>query len=187
MLILGICPGHHDAIAVVFDDDEILAAVQFEWLTRVKIDGGAVHHEAVDACLAGAGAKRYEVDAPCPGRATFPSRHDTHLTVGRRLERALPIADVHPHRRDRNPALVHVDGTAEPQIIERAVDPLHADILAGFRQASGLPVSINTSFNLHEGPVIKTPAVCARAPADDRIDDHATKRGVCGQGASTDG
>ncbi len=85
---------------------------------------------------------------------------------------------VHERWRTRIPAVVHVDGTARPQIIERPANPLYFDILAGFKQATGLPVLINTSFNVHEEPIINAPAECAQALAENRIDYVATELGV---------
>ena len=85
---------------------------------------------------------------------------------------------VRPQWRDRIPAVVHVDGTARPQVVRRADNPLYADILAAFKAKTGLPVLINTSFNAHEEPIINTPAECARALVDDRVDFVVTGSGV---------
>lgn len=86
--------------------------------------------------------------------------------------------DVKPDWRERIPAVVHVDGTARPQIVARATNPLYADILADFRARTGLPVLVNTSFNAHEEPIINTPDECLRALADDRVDFVVTRQGV---------
>ena len=80
----------------------------------------------------------------------------------------------------RIPAVVHVDGTARPQVIGREANPIYYDILAAFTGRTGLPVLINTSFNVHEEPIINTPAECADALAEGRIDYVATARGVYG-------
>ena len=80
--------------------------------------------------------------------------------------------------RARIPAVVHVDGTARPQIIRRAHNPLYYDILAAFKQLSGLPTMINTSFNVHEEPIINRPEECARALLDDRVDFVVTDQAV---------
>lgn len=85
---------------------------------------------------------------------------------------------VRPEWRDRIAATVHVDGTARPQIIDRTPNPLYFDILAAFKQATGLPVLINTSFNVHEEPIINTPAECARALIDGRVDFVVTTNGL---------
>ena len=67
---------------------------------------------------------------------------------------------------------------ARPQVIKRAANPLYHDILDAFTRRSGLPVLINTSFNVHEEPIINTPAECATALRDKRIDYVATARAV---------
>jgi len=82
--------------------------------------------------------------------------------------------------RTRIPAVVHVDGTARPQVIERAQNPLYYDILAGYKARTGIPVLVNTSFNVHEEPIINGPDECARALAEGRIDYVATTEGVYG-------
>jgi carbamoyltransferase len=80
--------------------------------------------------------------------------------------------------RNRIPAVVHVDGTARPQVIERAQNPLYYDILAAYKALTGVPVLVNTSFNVHEEPIINSPQECARALADRRIDYVATEEAV---------
>jgi len=85
---------------------------------------------------------------------------------------------VKPEWRARIPAVVHVDGTARPQVIRRRDNPLYWDILTAFKARTGLPVLINTSFNAHEEPIINRPAECARALADDRVDFVVTAQGV---------
>src|SRR5579859_1289246 len=89
---------------------------------------------------------------------------------------------VRPEWRDRIPAVVHVDGTARPQIIEAASNPLYAGILARFKQATGLPVLVNTSFNAHEEPIINRPDECVGALQGDRIDFVVTRQGVYRRG-----
>jgi carbamoyltransferase len=87
---------------------------------------------------------------------------------------------VHDRWRDRIPAVVHVDGTARPQVVERQQNPLYYDILAAYKARTGLPVLVNTSFNVHEEPIINSPDECARALSDRRIDFVVTDRGVYG-------
>jgi carbamoyltransferase len=78
--------------------------------------------------------------------------------------------DVHAAWRERIAAVVHVDNSARPQVIERAANPLYFDVLAAFEQATGIPVLINTSFNVHEEPIVNTPTECSKALVDGRID-----------------
>jgi len=85
---------------------------------------------------------------------------------------------VRPEWREKIPAVVHVDGTARPQIVRESDNPLFAGILRRFRDATGLPVLINTSFNVHEEPIVNRPQECARALADGRVDFVATTAAV---------
>lgn len=81
---------------------------------------------------------------------------------------------VRPEWRSRIPAVVHVDGTARPQLIRRAENPLYHDIVQAYGRATGIKALINTSFNAHEEPIIDTPAQCVQALLDDRIDGVVT-------------
>jgi carbamoyltransferase len=100
-------------------------------------------------------------------------------TVNSRACRYMTIAcDVRPPWRSRIPAVVHVDHSARPQTIERASNPLYYDVLAAFERVSGIPVLVNTSCNVHEEPIVNSPAECARALTDGRIDFVVTERGL---------
>ena len=85
--------------------------------------------------------------------------------------------------RERIPAVVHVDSTARPQVIRREWNPLYFDILNQYKGNTGIPVLINTSFNIHEEPIINNPAECADALADNRVDYVVTENAVYGQSA----
>jgi len=84
-----------------------------------------------------------------------------------------------PQWRQRIAAVVHVDGTARPQIIERDTNPLYYDILNAFERESSLPVLVNTSFNVHEEPIVNKPSEFIRALLDGRIDFVVTTQGIC--------
>ena len=83
--------------------------------------------------------------------------------------------DVRPEWRERIPAVVHVDGSARPQIIAAGDLPLYVDVLTQFYRRTGLPVLVNTSFNVHEEPIIDTPEQALTALIDGRIDRILTK------------
>jgi carbamoyltransferase len=80
--------------------------------------------------------------------------------------------------RERIPAVVHIDGSARPQIIRRADNPLYFDILAAFAARTGLPVLVNTSFNVHEEPIVNRPEECLKALLDGRVDFVTTADAV---------
>jgi carbamoyltransferase len=91
--------------------------------------------------------------------------------------------DVHPEWRERLAAVVHVDGSARPQTIARADNPLYYDIVRAFERATGLPALVNTSFNVHEEPIVNTPTECAKALTDGRIDFVVTDQAVYDRGS----
>ena len=56
------------------------------------------------------------------------------------------------------PAITHVDGTARLQTVFRDQSPRYYRLIERFAQASGVPVVLNTSFNLRGEPIVNTPA-----------------------------
>jgi carbamoyltransferase len=92
--------------------------------------------------------------------------------------------NVKPEWRDRIPAVVHVDGTARPQVIRREDNPTYYDILRRFEEISGLPCAINTSFNAHEEPIINRPEEALRALEQGRVDLLVTETGIFAKGPS---
>lgn len=71
------------------------------------------------------------------------------------------------------PAAVHVDGTARPQLIRREINPGYYDIIAEYEKLSGIPCLINTSFNMHEEPIVCSPDDGIRAFLQGKIDGLA--------------
>ena len=72
--------------------------------------------------------------------------------------------------KERCPAVVHVDGTARPQLIDRDSNPSYYKIVDEYRKITGLPSIINTSFNMHEEPIVCTPADAIRAFTEGGLD-----------------
>ena len=70
----------------------------------------------------------------------------------------LLVADVRPDKRDALPAITHVDGTARLQTVAREDNPLYYDLIAAFADRTGLPVVLNTSFNVRGEPIVRSPA-----------------------------
>ena len=55
--------------------------------------------------------------------------------------------DVVPEWRSRIPAVVHVDGTARPQLVRADRNPLYHRLISAYHALSGIPLVLNTSFN----------------------------------------
>jgi carbamoyltransferase len=68
------------------------------------------------------------------------------------------VHEVAPAWQERIPAVVHVDGTARIQTVDRADEPLVAALLDEFEARTGLPVLVNTSLNTAGRPMVDSPA-----------------------------
>ncbi|RKS80220.1 carbamoyltransferase [Motilibacter peucedani] len=73
-------------------------------------------------------------------------------------EYMLFVHEVKPGWRDRIPAVVHVDGTARVQTVDRATEPLLAGLLDAFEARTGVPVLVNTSLNTAGRPIVDSPS-----------------------------
>jgi carbamoyltransferase len=71
-------------------------------------------------------------------------------------------AQVRPEKRSVIPAVTHVDGSARPQTVERDVNPLYWRLIREFGNRTGVPVVMNTSFNLRGEPIVCTPTDAVR-------------------------
>lgn len=70
----------------------------------------------------------------------------------------------------RCPAAVHVDRTARPQLVSERTNPGFHKILQGYHDRTGVGAVINTSFNMHEEPIVCSPADAVRAFLQGRLD-----------------
>jgi len=61
------------------------------------------------------------------------------------------------------PGVVHCDGTARPQLVHEADNPKLWRLLELWEEHTGLPALINTSFNMHEEPIVCSPHDAIRA------------------------
>jgi carbamoyltransferase len=71
-------------------------------------------------------------------------------------------AQVKPEKRSVIPSVTHVDGSARPQTVERDVNPLYWRLIDEFGRRTGVPVIMNTSFNLRGEPIVCTPVDAVR-------------------------
>jgi len=71
-------------------------------------------------------------------------------------------AQVRPEKRSVIPAVTHVDGSARPQTVEREINPLYWRLIDEFSKRTGVPVVMNTSFNLRGEAIVHTPTDALR-------------------------
>ena len=84
---------------------------------------------------------------------------------------------VRPEWRDRIPAIVHVDGTARVQTVAEETNPVLYRLLKEFEALTGVPVLINTSFNVKGEPIVETPRdamICFLTTGIDNLVLHDT-------------
>jgi carbamoyltransferase len=62
-----------------------------------------------------------------------------------------------------SPGVVHVDGTARPQLIDAETTPDFYEILSAYHRLTGIPSLINTSFNMHGEPIVCSPEDAIRS------------------------
>lgn len=84
-------------------------------------------------------------DMPPVGRTTAPEYF------------MLAVHPVRPAYRAVLPAVTHEDGTARVQVVSRDSNRLFYDLLQAFGSLSGIPVLLNTSFNLRGEPIVNSP------------------------------
>jgi carbamoyltransferase len=71
-------------------------------------------------------------------------------------------AQVRPEKRGVIPSVTHVDGSARPQTVEKEVNPLYWRLIDEFGKRTGVPVIMNTSFNLRGEAIVNTPTDAIR-------------------------
>ena len=71
-------------------------------------------------------------------------------------------AQVRPEKRSIIPSVTHVDGSARPQTVEKEINPLYYRLIDQFGKRTGVPVIMNTSFNLRGEAIVHTPTDALR-------------------------
>jgi carbamoyltransferase len=71
-------------------------------------------------------------------------------------------AQVRPEKRSIIPSVTHVDGSARPQTVEKEINPLYYRLIDEFGKRTGVPVVMNTSFNLRGEAIVNTPTDALR-------------------------
>ncbi len=71
--------------------------------------------------------------------------------------------DVVPEVAKKAPAVVHVDSSARPQTVTKEQNSRYYHILSAYKDKTGLPLCINTSFNMHEEPIVCSPEDAIRS------------------------
>jgi len=106
-------------------------------------------------------------------------RHDFYRNVdgGEYAAEFMTVTfDCTDRMKHESPAAVHVDGTARPQLVTERSNPGFHRILTAYHALTGLPTVINTSFNMHEEPIVCSPDDAIRAFLQGNLDYLAMGR-----------
>lgn len=87
-----------------------------------------------------------------------------------RFSEMLYVAHVRPEHAKRMPATTHVDGSARVQTVSRDDNPVFWKLIHAFDAQAGLPVVLNTSFNVQGQPIVRTPLEGVRTFVDAGLD-----------------
>ncbi len=68
----------------------------------------------------------------------------------------ITVIEVAEEYKSKIPAVVHVDGTARPQMVNKDVNPRYWRLINEFKKITGIPMLLNTSFNVQE-PIVCSP------------------------------
>jgi len=84
---------------------------------------------------------------------------DSHLFFDNPCETPfmLKVCNVLPDKRDVIPAVTHVDGSARLQTVRESLHPRYHRLIKTFGQRTGVPVVLNTSFNIQGEPLVESP------------------------------
>src|SRR5262249_54393931 len=113
--------------------------------------------------------KRREAFRPyCP--SLIAEARDRYLVSARDDAFMTTAFDVRREERERIPAVVHVDGTARPQIVHRQREPQFWELIEQYGALAGDPVVLNTSLNAAGEPLAVSPQDALRCFFDSGMD-----------------
>ena len=67
------------------------------------------------------------------------------------------VFDVKEDKRARVPGITHVDGSGRLQSVDKKRNPKYHRLISEFKEITGIPMVINTSFNIKGEPIVNSP------------------------------
>jgi carbamoyltransferase len=99
----------------------------------------------------------FELDADSPYMLLVAPVRGERQRAMSEAERALFGIDKLNVPRSEIPAVTHVDYSARVQTVHKETNPLYHALISRFRELTGCPVLVNTSFNVRGEPIVCTP------------------------------
>ena len=100
--------------------------------------------------------KHREAYRPFAPSVIAEARND-YFDIGVEDPFMLKVCNVLPEQRALLPAITHVDGSARLQTVRSETNPLYHKLISEFGRLSGVPVVLNTSFNIMGEPIVESP------------------------------
>lgn len=69
----------------------------------------------------------------------------------------LMVADIWPVKRAEIPSVTHIDGTGRIQTVVKELSPEYYQLIDSFYELTGVPIVLNTSFNVNKEPIVESP------------------------------
>ncbi len=95
--------------------------------------------------------------APVVCAEDAPAYFDCDVPLSPATDFMLMVYPIKKEWQARLPAVTHVDGSGRLQTIRREQNPLYYDLIKSFGAISGVPILVNTSFNIRGEPIVCTP------------------------------
>lgn len=104
----------------------------------------------------------------CP--SLIEEKKDIYLKNNRLENFMITSFDVTDDKRDKIPAIVHVDGTLRPQTVSKKINPRYWNLINEFGNLTGEYILLNTSMNIAGEPIVCNPREAIRCFYDNGID-----------------
>ncbi len=95
----------------------------------------------------------------------------TDLELARHAAEFMTVCfDATQKMKEEHPAVTHVDGTVRPQLVCKGTNPAFYRLLTEYQKLTGSGIVLNTSFNIHEEPIVRTAEHAVRSFLDAGLD-----------------
>lgn len=100
---------------------------------------------------------------------------DDYFDVEGQSPYMLFVFDVEDEKMEDIPAVTHVNGTSRIQTLRQDTNPFYYQVIDSFREDTGVPVVLNTSFNLKGMPIVNRPQEAVKVLKESGLDAFATR------------
>lgn len=112
----------------------------------------------------------FDIDADSPYMLIVANVHDDQQIAMTQEQEALFGIEKLNIPRSTIPAVTHVDYSARVQTVYRQTNPRYYDLLSKFKELTGCPILVNTSFNVRGEPIVESPEDAFRCLMGTEID-----------------